>query len=194
MNITTIENNLFLIRPVIPKDEKPFMRIQEENSEWPKVYEEEHFRDDFWKNCLKAEEDIYMVIFLKENDQHIGNCSFQNVNSQIIDIGIDIDKTMQNKGLGTDVLALLVEYLKSHASGRRYRIKTRSDNMPCQKMIEKAGGVKTGEEATEFDRILDNMIPTLESYGMTAQVNEVRKMFNRNNGICSFIYEFLKES
>ena len=44
MSITVIENDLFLIRPVIPEDEKSFMRILEENSEWPKVYEEELFR------------------------------------------------------------------------------------------------------------------------------------------------------
>ena len=58
-------------------------------------------------------------------------------------------------------------------------------------MIEKAGGTRIGVEATEFDRIMDGMIPTLEKYGMTEQIDETKKVLDRNNGICAYIYEFV---
>lgn len=191
MNIAVIENDRFLIRPVAFSDKDQFMRIQQENSEMPNAYKEENFRKSFWEQCLAGEDDIYMMIFLKENGAHIGNCSFQNVNTDIIEIGIDIDKSKQNMGLGTGVLSLLVAYLRNHASDQKHRIKTKSNNLPCQKMIEKVGGVKTGEEATEFDRIMDDkMLPTLRKYGMTEQITETERMLDRNKGICTFIYEF----
>ena len=190
MIISSIENERFLIRPVTAMDKAPFMRIQQENSEIQKVYEEEHFRESLWEKSLDGEDDIYMLIFRKEDDCHIGNCSFQNVNTQVIEIGIDIDKTMQNQGLGTGALCLMVEYLKKNAANQRHQIKTKSNNIPCQMMIENAGGKKIGEEATNFDRIMDKMLPTLEKNGMEKQVEETRKLLDRNNGICTYIYEF----
>ena len=57
-------------------------------------------------------------------------------------------------------------------------------------MIEKAGGRKIGVEATEFDRVMDSMTPTLEKYGMVEQINETRKLLDHNNGIYAFLYEF----
>ena len=57
-------------------------------------------------------------------------------------------------------------------------------------MIENAGGKKIGEEATNFDRIMDKMLPTLEKNGMEKQVEETRKLLDRNKGICTYIYEF----
>ena len=193
MIISSIENDRFFIRPVTAADKDQFMRIQQENSEMGKAYEEEHFRESFWEKILYSEDDIYMVIYLKKDSQHIGNCSFQNVNTQTIEIGIDLDKTMQSQGLGTGVVMLLVEYLKSNTSGQRFQIKTKSNNIPCQIMIEKAGGTKIGKEATEFDRVMDSMIPTLEKYGMVEQVDEIRKLLDRNNGIYAYIYEFTLE-
>jgi len=191
MIISRIENERFLIRPVTAADEDQFMRIHQENSEMKNAYKDEHFRKSFWERSLHSEDDIYMMIYYKEDSQHIGNCSFQNVNQKTIEIGIDIEKTKQSQGLGTGVLLLLVEYLKNNAPDQGHQIKTKSNNIPCQRMIEKAGGTRIGVEATEFDRIMDGMIPTLEKYGMTEQIDETKKVLDRNNGICAYIYEFV---
>lgn len=191
MFISRIENKRFLIRPVTAADEDQFMRIHQENSEMKNAYKDEHFRKSFWEKSLHSEEDIYMMIYYKEDSQHIGNCSFQNVNKKTIEIGIDIEKTKQSQGLGTGVLLLLVEYLKNNAPDQGHQIKTKSNNIPCQRMIEKAGGTRIGVEATEFDRIMDGMISTLEKYGMTEQIDETKKVLDRNNGICTYIYEFV---
>ena len=191
MIISRIENERFLIRPVTAADEDQFMRIHQENSEMKNAYKDEHFRKRFWEKSLYSEDDIYMMIYHKQGSQHIGNCSFQNVNKKIIEIGIDIEKTKQGQGLGTGVLLLLVEYLKNNAPDQGHQIKTKSNNIPCQRMIEKAGGTRIGVEATEFDRIMDGMIPTLEKYGMMEQIDETKKVLDRNNGICTYIYEFV---
>lgn len=191
MIISRIENERFLIRPVTAADEDQFMRIHQENSEMKNAYKDDHFRKSFWEKSLHSEDDIYMMIYYKEDSQHIGNCSFQNVNKKIIEIGIDIEKTKQSQGLGTGVLLLLVEYLKNNAPDQGHQIKTKSNNIPCQRMIEKAGGTRIGVEATEFDRIMDGMILTLEKCGMTEQIDETKKVLDRNNGICAYIYEFV---
>ena len=85
----------------------------------------------------------------------------------------------------------MVEYLKNNEPDQGHQIKTKSTNIPCQRMIEKAGGTRIGVEATEFDRIMDGMIPTLKKYGMTEQIDETKKVLDRNNGICTYIYEFV---
>ena len=73
MIISSIESDRFFIRPVTAADKDQFMRIQQENSEMGKAYEEEHFRDSFWEKSLCCEEDIYMVIYLKNDSQHKWN-------------------------------------------------------------------------------------------------------------------------
>ena len=192
MNVTIIEDDRLFIRPITAADSEEYMRIQQENSEISNAYNGESFRNSFWEKTLGSEEDINMMIYLKDNNQHIGNCSFQNVNTSTIEIGIDIDRTWQNQGLGTNTLRLLTAYLKEHASDRLCRVKTKSNNLPCQRIIEKNGGVKIGEETTPFDKIMDQMIPAFQKYGLSQQVEEAEKMLNRNNGICVYVYEFEK--
>ena len=192
MKITTIENERFFIRPAAADDKEAFMHLQQENSELSEAYKDEAFREHYWKGILEGEDDVYMLVFLKEDGRHIGNCSFQNVNSPAIEIGIDIDKRVQNQGFGTEVLTLLVAFLRANAPEQRCLIRTKSTNAPCRRMIEKAGGVKTGEEATDFDRIMDKMLPKMEKAGLTQEMGETGKLLDRSRGVCTYIYEFMK--
>lgn len=77
------------------------MRIQQENCEMSEVHQEELFWESFWKRIMEGD-NIFIMVFLKENEKYIGNCSFQNVNKTIIEIGIALEKTMQNMGLRTE--------------------------------------------------------------------------------------------
>ena len=131
MKVNVIENDRLLIRPVVDDDKESFMRIQVENSDLAAAYKDEQFRNYFWETTLNGDNDIYMMIFMKEDGTHVGNCSFQKLNSDSIEIGMDIDKRFQNQGIGTATLMLLAEYLRKNAPGKRHTVRTKSNNIPC---------------------------------------------------------------
>ena len=191
MKTIIIENGKYLIRSVTATDKEPYMRIQQENSEMAKAYDENNFRDYFWENILKGEDDIYMMVFRKESNTHVGNCSFQGIKSDAVEIGVDIDKPYQNRGIGTDILGMLIRYAAENILGKRLLIKTKSDNMQCRRMIEKAGGIKVGKEPTGFDRMIEKMIPLLLEKGFIQEAEESRDLRDITHDICVYIYEFM---
>ena len=132
---------------------------------------------------------IYMMIFMKEDGIHVGNCSFQKLNSDSIEIGMDIDKRFQNQGIGTATLILLAEYLRENAPGKRHTIRTKSNNIPCQRMIVKAGGVKVDEGKTSFDSTMEGLIHSLEAHGLPEEAEKSKTVLDSAKGVCAFIYK-----
>ena len=166
-NVTTIEDEQIMIRPVRADDKDAFLRILEENSEFPKAFGIEGYRENLWDVNLNDEDRIAMMVFLKETGWHIGNCTFRGIGADTVHIGIGITGLLQNKGYGTKVLSLLVDYLQRKAPDRRHLIRTKSNNLRCQRMIRKVGGKKVGEEATDLDKILDHLRSSLKRDGFT---------------------------
>ena len=191
MKTTVINNSNYLVRSVTEADKDLYMRIQQENSEMANAYDEHSFRDYFWETILKSENDIYMMAFLKDGDTFVGNCSLQEVNSDAVELGMDIDKSYQNRGIGTEILGLLIRYVSENLPRKRILIKTKSDNMQCRRMIEKAGGIKVGEEPTGFDRMVDTLLPILEEKGFIQAAGESRELMDSTRDICLNIYEFM---
>ena len=189
MKVNVIENDRLLIRPVVNDDKESFMRIQIENSDLAAAYKDEQFRNYFWETTLNGDDDIYMMIFMKEDGIHVGNCSFQKLNSDSIEIGMDIDKRFQNQGIGTATLILLAEYLRENAPGKRHTIRTKSNNIPCQRMIVKAGGVKVDEGKTSFDSTMEGLIHSLEAHGLPEEAEKSKTVLDSAKGVCAFIYK-----
>ena len=188
MNIM-MENALYLIRTVTDQDKDEYMRVHQENSDLSGAYDIEGFREYFWEHGILDSSDVYMMVLRKADHLHIGNCSFQGIQEEIIEIGLDIDIPFQNQGIGTDVLKMLVDYLRTHHAGQRIQMKTKSTNLPCRKMIEKAGGRKIGEEPTEIEQFIKRMIPKLEEDGLEEKADWSKEMLSRIESIRVYIYE-----
>lgn len=82
----------------------------------------------------------------------------------------------------------MVDDLKKNAPEKRICIKTKSNNLQCKRMIEKAGGLKLAEEPTEYDRVIMAMIPKLEPLGLLEESKRKQDAMDRNNGISLFVY------
>ena len=192
MKVAAIENDKYLIRPVTDTDKVPFMRIRKENSDMSRAYDNKMFFDYLWAAVLRSRDEVSMVVFLKENGSLIAVCSFRDVNTGAISIGIDLDTSMQSGGAGTEILSLLVSYLKKNTD-QKILTRTKSNNLPCQKMIIRAGGIKISEDKTEFDCLVEDMIPSLEKDGLSKKASEARNMLNWRRGIFVNTYEFCRE-
>lgn len=192
MTVTKIENETYLIRPVIESDKETFMRIRKESSEMSLAYEEKSFYDFYWEKTLAGEGELSMMVIQKESGDVVATCAFNDMDSDTIEIGMDVDEPFRNQGMGTQILMLLVEYLRSNTN-QRIRIRTKNNNLRCQRMIAKAGGIKVGEEPTEFDKMIANMIPVLEKTGLTEAVQQNKELLDAPKGICVNIYEFPRE-
>jgi len=192
MTVTVIENETFMIRPIIESDKETFMRIRKESSEMSLAYEETAFYEYYWEKTLAGEDELSMMVFLKESGDVIATCAFYHMDNDAIEIGIDVDEPMRNQGLGTKILILLVEYLKNNTD-QRIIIRTKSNNLRCQRMIAKAGGIKVEEEPTGFDGMIADMISVLEKSGLTETAQKNKDLLEAPKGICVNIYEFSRE-
>lgn len=190
MNII-IENDQYLIRSVTQTDKDAYMRVHQENSEMSKAYDEDNFRDYFWERGIMGEEDIYMMVIRKADQVHVANCSFQGITGEAVEIGLDVDIPFQNQGIGTTVLQMTVPYLQKVMPEKRILLKTYSTNLHCQKIAEKTGGVKVGEEPTELEIIMKKMIPLLEEQGLYEEVNQAKETLAMNEGVCVIVYEYM---
>lgn len=149
-----IENEKYLIRPIGDADKDFFMKVRVESTKIPDAYADRLFYDTYWKKALSSQDNISMVVSLKETGRMVATCSFQDFNKNAVSIGIDVDVPSRNTGIGTEVLSLLVTYLKNEAPTKRILIKVKSNNYPSIRMIEKAGGEKIREEKTVYDLIM----------------------------------------
>ena len=62
------------------------------------------------------------------------------------ELGIQLLRKYQGQGIGTRIMKLFVNQLKSIMKVESFSVRIRSDNYASQRMFEKMGIVKIGEE------------------------------------------------
>jgi RimJ/RimL family protein N-acetyltransferase len=93
---------------------------------------------------------------IEVNGQPIGECNFR-LNQAIAEIGIKIcDVTQQNKGLGTTILNLLIDYLftdegiNRQMKGKKIVLDTNQKNVRAQHVYEKLGFKKVAVNVNDW--------------------------------------------
>ncbi len=90
----------------------------------------------------KSGESILLGIFLKENDNHIGNIKFEPINleEKHCYLGIMIgDLSSRNKGFGQDAINVGIDLLQTRFGIQKFYLGVSTDNLPAVKLYTNVG-------------------------------------------------------
>lgn len=114
------------------------------NGERPNSYEQ---LEKYYNQIRKSNEDFVFAIVCKKNNAHIGNCglhAFDKI-SRRAKLGIVIgEKDYQNKGIGQEVVRLLIKYGFETLNLNKISLKVNSENVIAIKIYKKYGFIKEG--------------------------------------------------
>lgn len=111
---------------------------------------------DYVKGLLESENDCFFAIYHKSTETFIGTQRLGHINWRVglADVGIMIgDQSYWGKGLGSDVLKLIVEYAFNSLSLRKLGGGTARNNVAMCRCFEKNGFV---QEAVKRKELLIN--------------------------------------
>ena len=137
-----IETSRLTIRPWKKEDKDFTLSLwgDKENAEYMSDPSSENV-DDEYLQCVDEMEDspdgYYLIAELKEKGIRIGTCCAFPENENY-DIGYCISKDHWRKGLGTEMIAALIEWIKS-AGGRSVTAEVADENTASIALLKKIG-------------------------------------------------------
>ena len=84
------------------------------------------------------------ILFVEVNKQPTGLVYLRFIREGLVDIGVALSGNVRKKGIGTLITSAIVNYLFSNYNVCRIQADTDINNIPAQKLLEKAGFQKEG--------------------------------------------------
>ena len=107
--IIDFETERLHIRSVQECDKEAYIALRIQNSMTPKAYEKiPGFRDYEWESELNGDGDLFLSVFLKPEELFVASASIQHYKKPAIEIGYDVVKEYQNRGIATELIKGLV--------------------------------------------------------------------------------------
>ena len=101
---------------------------------------------------------LFLGIFLKSNDKHIGNIKFEPINIKIKEttLGIMIgDKNYRNKGMGREAIDISMNWLKSNFDISNFKLGVDVKNELAIRLYEKIGFKLQSQTDLELKYLLE---------------------------------------
>lgn len=135
---------------------------------------DEQFRKKSWEDMLSDTSKLQLKIIDKLTQEYVGEVVLMKVDSEMPEIGIQLLKKYHGQGIGTRIVNLFVNRLKSIMKVEFFTVRIRSDNYISQRMFEKMGAIKVGEEGKEY---ADLMYELMQSMGKEKFEKAIQKEF-----------------
>ena len=130
----------FRFRRVEPRDKDLFMAVRSETSDVSEFYRRHpDYVDDSWDLILKDENELSMVVFQQPDNLFVGTCSFQGVQKENLELGYDIAKDLQGKGIGSKMVGALFKAAHKLFPEREIYVRIRKENAASRRVAEKNG-------------------------------------------------------
>ncbi|ASW74781.1 hypothetical protein IQ37_18880 [Chryseobacterium piperi] len=92
------------------------------------------------KRTLSQNTDLVMVS-LDSNGNFIGCCGIHNITAESVELGLWLKKDSQGKGLGTEIITALIEFLENNFTFKYILYPVDEENIASKKIPEKLGFV-----------------------------------------------------
>lgn len=93
------------------------------------------------KRTLLQNTDLVMVV-LDSNGDFTGCCGIHNITEESIELGLWLKKSAQGKGLGTEIIVSLIEFLEHHFTFQYILYPVDEKNTASRKIPEKLGFIQ----------------------------------------------------
>ena len=84
--------------------------------------------------------------------------SFQFIDSDDVELGIDVAKAFRNKGVATELITEMVRIAREIFPGKKIILKTERNNIACRRAAEKSGGSICGYEPHPYMKVMDGIL------------------------------------
>lgn len=127
---------------------------------WNEIFEntpvshDENFKQKSWYDVLSDTTKLQLKIIDKVTQEYVGEVTLVKIDTESPELGIQLLRKYHGQGIGTQVMNLFVDKLKSVLQIEYFSIRIFSDNHVSQKMFEKMGAVKIGEEGKEYTELM----------------------------------------
>ena len=127
---------------------------------WNEIFEDsplindEKFKRKTWEDVLSDENKLQLKIIDKLTQEYVGEVVLMKLDAEMPELGIQILQKYHGQGIGTRIMNLFVNQLKSIMQVESFAVRIRSDNHISKKLFEKMGVVKIGEEGKEYAELM----------------------------------------
>lgn len=127
---------------------------------WDEIFEntpvshDENFKQKSWDDVLSDATKLQLKIIDKLTQEYVGEVTLMKLDTEAPELGIQLLRKYQSQGIGTRIMNLFVAKLKSVSKIENFSVRIFSDNHVSQKMFEKMGAVKIGEEGKEYTELM----------------------------------------
>lgn len=159
-----VQNEKYILQKEREEDKQAYFELYKEDSILFKRMPYDMFQDFFEKQWAdrRKEKNLYVSIFKKQDSVYLGNIVLQNIDSTTPELGIDVVKKHQRKGVAYDTLKMFVQWGGQTFNNMEYfLVRIYSDNSASLNLFQKLGVTKIGEEPSEYQLLMNHFKESL---------------------------------
>ena len=149
-----VEDEKYVLSRYEEKDRDLFFKAWNETFENSLVQNDENFKRKSWEDVLTDRNKLQLKVIDKGTQEYVGEVVLMKLDMVMPELGIQLLRKYQGQGIGTRIMKLFVNQLKSIMKVESFSVRIRSDNYASQRMFEKMGIVKIGEEEKEHAQLM----------------------------------------
>ena len=150
IGVTFVEDEKYTLSRYDVSEQELFFKAWNETFEDTPLINDEQFKKKSWTDMLSDASKLQLKIIDKLTQEYVGEVVLMKFDTEMPEIGIQLLKKYHSQGIGTRVVNLFVNRLKSIMQVKFFTVRIRSDNYISQRMFEKMGAIKVGEEGKEY--------------------------------------------
>ncbi len=101
----------------------------------------------FYWDSVNSKETLYCTVSSKEDGRFIGYCAIDKLDTDPIELGINLLNEYQNRGIGTESISALIDGFERIAGPTEFVAKIEAENARSQRMFRKLGFKPAGIDA-----------------------------------------------
>lgn len=152
------QDDKYILQIEMEQDKQAYFNLYSEGSIFAKRMPSDMFRDFFeqqWEN-RRREDSLYVSIFGVQDFVYLGNIVIRNWGTVTPELGIDIVKKHQRKGVAYDTIRMLMKWASEAYNDIEYFwVRIYSDNSASLNLFKKLGAIRIGEELGEYQIFLN---------------------------------------
>lgn len=155
---TLTSDDKYTLRKEREEDKQVYFDLYKKTSILAEKMPPNMFQDFFenqWKN-RRQENSLYVSIFERNDLEYLGNIVLKNLESRTPELGIDVVKKHQRKGVAYDTLKMFMKWAsETYGDIEFFLVRIYSDNLASLNLFQKLGAIEIGEEPSEYQIFLN---------------------------------------
>ena len=149
-----VEDENYVLSRYEENEQDLYFKVWNETFENSLVQNDGNFKRKSWEDVLLDRNKLQLKVIDKRTQEYVGEVVLMKLDATMPELGIQLLRKYQGQGMGTWVMKLFVNQLKSIMKVDSFSVRIRSDNYISQRMFEKMGIVKIGEEEKEHAQLM----------------------------------------